>query len=270
MHARGLFIDEKEGRIAARGYEKFFHIGEEPGRSLDDWLDPEKTCYPVTLRKKYNGYLALVSSIGGELAVFSKSGVTDYSRFARGLLVEQISEQGCKDLAGMLERTNTTAAFEVIAARDTHPITETGPDRLVLLDCIRNEVGFETDEKIAYGIASRFGIPVAKGVWVAANPNDLREGLKNAAARTDEGVVLVDNLGYRSKVKADGYAWRKSARTALERVWRGKADSLVQRFAGLENQMILAGILQRIDEYAVTGVDGRARLDIARMFDDLG
>src|SRR5699024_12089708 len=36
MHARGLFNDEAEEKIVARGYEKFFHIGEEPGRERRD------------------------------------------------------------------------------------------------------------------------------------------------------------------------------------------------------------------------------------------
>src|SRR5699024_1915239 len=204
MHARGLFIDEAEEKIVARGYEKFFHIGEEPGRERSAWLNATVTDYPVILRKKYNGYLALVASVNGSLEVFSKAGVTAYSRFARDLLADVIGEDGMAKLAAMLERTNTTAAFEVIAARDTHPITELGPDRLVLLDCIRNTVKFSTDSSIREGISRRFEIDVAEITERANTPEELELALLDAADRNDEGVVLIDGRGYRSKVKADG------------------------------------------------------------------
>lgn len=272
MHARGLFIDEEAGKIVARGYEKFFHISEAPGRELDAWMNASITSYPVVLRKKYNGYLALVASVNGALQVFSKSGVTDYSRFARDLLAETIGEDGMAKLAKMLERTNTTAAFEVIAARDTHPITESGPDRLVLLDCIRNQVAFATDDSIREGISRRFGFDAAEVADLANTPEELEVALREAAAREDEGVVLVDARGYRSKVKADRYAERKAARTALERVWRGKADTLGQRFTELESRLIETGVFAGIiaGEYTVTGVDGNPRLDMARVFDRIG
>lgn len=272
MHARGLFIDEEAGKIVARGYEKFFHISEAPGRELDAWMNASITSYPVVLRKKYNGYLALVASVNGALQVFSKSGVTDYSRFARDLLAETIGEDGMAKLAKMLERTNTTAAFEVIAARDTHPITESGPDRLVLLDCIRNQVAFATDDSIREGISRRFGFDAAEVADLANTPEELEVALREAAAREDEGVVLVDARGYRSKVKADRYAERKAARTALERVWRGKADMLGQRFTELESRLIETGVFAGIiaGEYTVTGVDGNPRLDMARVFDRIG
>jgi predicted kinase len=270
MHARGLFIDTERHSIAARGYEKFFHIGEAPGRDLDGWLNPDITAWPVIARKKWNGYLALVASIDGELTVFSKSGVTAYSRFADRLLTGQIGADGRQALAGMLERTGTTAVFEVISAHDTHPIAETGPDRLVLLDAIRNTVEFSTDDKIRDGIAKRFGLECAATVGTADDPVELRALLEQAGRRPDEGVVLIDAADYRSKVKADEYTERKRARTALERVWRGRADHLPQRYARLEERLVAAGIWDRLrNGYTITGVDGTARLDLARVFDDL-
>ena len=271
MHARGLFIDEAAGTIVARGYEKFFHIGEEPGRDLETWLNASRTAYPVSLYKKYNGYLALAACIDDELVVFSKAGITPYSEFAKSLLIKQIGADGAEKLAQMLKRTKTTAAFEVIAANDTHPITEPGPDRLVLLDCINNTVAFSTNEKIRTGIARRFDFEVADAEQLATTPETLQVVLEQSAHRLDEGIVLVDARGYRSKVKAGGYAERKAARTALERFWHGKADTLGPRFSDLESDLARTGISYRIKagDYTVTGVDGRTRLDLARIFDDL-
>lgn len=270
VHARGLFINEATGRIAARGYEKFFHIGEAPGRTADGWLSMNTTSYPVEVRKKYNGYLALVASLNGQLTVFSKSGITPYAQFARQMLLDHLGSHAAEAaLAGMLERTNTTAVFEVIAANDTHPITETGADRLVLLDCIRNEVVFRTDDNIRLGISRRFGFEVADAEQTLHSPEDLADALASASDRLDEGVVIVDANGYRSKVKASRYAERKTARTALERYWRGTSDTLGQKFAGLEADLRATGILDRITagEFTVAGVDGNPRLDLARVFD---
>lgn len=271
MHARGLFIDEVDEKIVARGYEKFFHIGEEPGRDLETWLNASRTAYPVSLHKKYNGYLALAACIDDELVVFSKAGITPYSEFAKSLLIKQIGADGAEKLAQMLKRTKTTAAFEVIVANDTHPITEPGPDRLVLLDCINNTVAFSTNEKIRTGIARRFDFEVADAEQMATTPETLQVTLRQSAHRSDEGIVIVDARGYRSKVKADSYAERKAARTALERVWRGKAESLGPRFADLDSDLARTGISYRIKagDYTVVGVDGKTRLDLARIFDDL-
>lgn len=271
IHARGLFIDENSEKIVARGYEKFFHIDEEPGRSLDDWTDTVTTSYPIRFVKKFNGYLALVSSVAGKLTVFSKSGITDYSAFAEKILRSTLDNNQCEQLRGMLERTNTTAAFEVIAHNDTHPITEEGPDRLVLLDCIRNEPLFATNDSIATGIAHRFNIDTAKTIATAETPEQFMEMLDDAKSRNDEGVVVIDKNGYRSKIKADNYANRKAARGALERFWHGKAPDLGPQFTELQNAAHQQGLLHAIlrGAFTVTGVDGTKRFDLAGFFDAL-
>lgn len=271
IHARGLFIDTTDGSVVARGYEKFFHIGEKPGRDLTAWTDPTVTSYPITAVKKFNGYLALVASIKGRLQVFSKSGVTDYSRFADRLLTDQIGEDGRERLRSMLERTATTAVFEVIASSDTHPITETGPDRLVLLDCVRNCAQFSTNDNIKRGLANWLGIETPEIIGFAENPDQFNDLISSISTRTDEGAVLIDAAGYRGKVKADLYSLRKSARGALERFWRGKADSLGPRFAELENRANIHGLLYRVraGNFTVTGVDGQSRFNLAGFFDTL-
>lgn len=271
VHARGLFLDTADGSVVARGYEKFFHIGENPGRDMTAWQDTSVTSYPVTTVKKFNGYLALVASVKGRLQVFSKSGVTDYSRFADRLLTEQIGETGREQLRAMLERTATTAVFEVIADADTHPITEAGPDRLALLDCVRNCAQFATDDNIARGIASRFSIETPEVIGVAEDPGQFNDLVTSISTRDDEGAVLIDAAGYRGKVKADDYSLRKGARGALERFWRGKADDLGPRFAELGNRANTHGLLYRVraGDFTVTGVDGQSRFDLAGFFDTL-
>jgi len=273
VHARGLFMDSSTGEVLARGYEKFFHVGEEPGRSLAQWEDPVVTKYPVRAVKKYNGYLVLVASVHGRLAVFSKSGATPYAEAAERMLMDQLTQQGCEQLRGMLERTGVTAVFEALRSDDPHPVNEPGPDRLVLLDAIRNQEAFQTDDRMARNIARRFSLELAHDsvMGVAEGPDE--HGALIAAAEADlhEGAVLVDAAGYRSKVKAAGYSARKAVRTPLERYWRGASDTLGRANLELERSLAQAGLLEaiRAGAFDVTGLDGTPRLDLAGVFDAL-
>lgn len=273
VHARGLFMDASTGEVLARGYEKFFHVGEEPGRDRAQWEDPSVTAYPVRAVKKYNGYLVLVASIHGALAVFSKSGATPYAEAARRMLMDQLTPQGCMQLKEMLERTGVTAAFEALRSDDPHPITEEGPDRLVLLDAIRNQEDFRTDDRMARNIARRFSLELAHDsvLGVAEGPEGLEALVAAAEHDPCEGAVLVDAKGYRSKVKAAGYTARKAARTALERYWRGASDTLGQANLALERSMASTCLLEavRAGAFDVVGLDGTRRLDLAGVFDAL-
>lgn len=271
VHARGLFLDESTGEVLARGYEKFFHIGEAPGRTMDDLLDREKTAYPVVAVKKFNGYLALVASVHGRLAVFSKSGRTPYAETAEKMLQEHLGDERLEQLRQMLERSRCTALFEVLRADDPHPITEAGPDRLVLLDTVFNSETFGTSEKLTRGIAARFGFEVAGHTVIgrARGPESLQGLIDTISARSDEGGVLIDARGYRAKVKAHTYASRKSTRGVLERFWSGKADSLGRNHQLLEQRLHEAGVLDdiRAGRFTVTGLDGLPHLDLAGLFD---
>lgn len=273
MHARGLFLDATTGDVLARGYEKFFHIGEAPGRTLDQWLDPDVTAYPVRAVKKFNGYLAIVGSIGGRLAVFSKAGTTPYADAARTMLEDALGGGGCEQLRGMLERTRVTAVFEVLRADDPHPVAEPGEDRLVLLDAIRNQEVFATDDRMAANIARRFGFEYARDhtLGEAATPDDTPALIEAAETFPLEGAVLIDARGYRSKVKSHGYTVRKSARSALERFWRGNTDTLGPTHRDLEDRLYRAGVLSdiRAGKFDMAGLDGAPRFDLAAVFDAL-
>lgn len=273
VHARGLFMDSSTGEVLARGYEKFFHVGEEPGRSLAQWKDPAVTGYPVRAVKKYNGYLVLVASIHGHLAVFSKSGATPYAEAAKRMLMDQLTPAGCVQLKGMLERTKVTAVFEALRSDDPHPVNEPGPDRLVLLDAIRNQETFQTDDRMARNIAKKFSLEFAHDHVIAAakGPEGLEALIAAAEADLHEGAVLIDAAGYRSKVKATGYSARKAMRTALERYWRGASDTLGRANLELERSLAQAGLLEaiRAGAFNVTGLDGTPRLDLASVFDAL-
>lgn len=275
VHARGLFFDAETGAVLARGYEKFFHLDQAPGRTRAGWTDPEVTAYPVNAVKKYNGFLGLVASVQGRLAVFTKAGVTDYSRAAKALLEELLGGERCEQLRDMLERTNSTAAFEVVLPQDPHPITEPLGRGLVLLDVIANDVRFSTNDKLAEGISRRFGLPQAERVGVARNSDEFDTLVAAAQDRDDEGVILVDAVGYRGKVKARIYSERKAARGALARAFPGNGEStaagLGPRHVALEDRLRRSGLWAELQRggFTVVNVSGRPELDLAALFDEL-
>lgn len=143
----------------------------------------------------------------------------------------------------------------------------------MLLDAIRNQEDFRTDDRMARNIARRFSLELAHDhvISTAKGPEGLEALIAAAEADLHEGAVLVDAKGYRSKVKAAGYTARKTARTALERYWRGASDTLGQANLALERSMASAGLLEavRAGAFDVVGLDGTRRLDLAGVFDAL-
>lgn len=71
VHARGLFVDRITGDVKLRSYNKFFNLGERPETELDNLANT--LSFPVEIRTKENGYLAILGVINEELVFASKS-----------------------------------------------------------------------------------------------------------------------------------------------------------------------------------------------------
>ncbi|SCU98293.1 LADA_0H11936g1_1 [Lachancea dasiensis] len=102
VNARGLFIleDAKPPRIAARGYDKFFNVGEVPFTSWD-WLSAN-TVGPYDVTVKENGCIIFVSGLeDGTLLICSK-----HSTGARDDTDRNHSIAGEKFLAKQLQEHN--------------------------------------------------------------------------------------------------------------------------------------------------------------------
>lgn len=70
--ARGLFLDGN-GNVVARGFEKFFNLGENEQTTREN-ID-KRLKFPVRVERKENGFLGLVSARGGgSWRFWSKSG----------------------------------------------------------------------------------------------------------------------------------------------------------------------------------------------------
>ena len=211
--ARGLFIDTLNDRIVARGYDKFFAIGERYDTKFQSL--ESRLVFPVHIYIKSNGFLGMASwdNATGTLFTATKStpeGV--YADLFRSMLTREQKEV----LSEYLSEHPVTLLFEVIdPGNDPHIVTYDKPD-LVLLDAVTNTLDAEFlpyDELAA--IAARLNV-TPKGKYIPSTV-DTMTGFIAAADEvtgidTDsiEGVVFRDSNGLMLKCKTAFYTrWKK-------------------------------------------------------------
>jgi hypothetical protein len=147
IKARGLFVDidknnSKNFTVIARGYQKFFNVGERHGFNEKDIRD---LVYPLYAFEKSNGYLGLISVDNRDpnnpkWFISSKSSIEgDFALKFREMVAPKLNTK----LLTTLINDNATMVFEVIEPQwDPHIETYTEPE-LVLLDVIKNDINFE-------------------------------------------------------------------------------------------------------------------------------
>ena len=218
--ARGLFLREADDEVVARGYDKFFNIGQAPGPADLEEVVRAGAGRPLTVRRKWNGYLGIVSVIDGRLRVFSKSGVTAYSEHARSLLEAHLGGRA-DELAERIAEAGASLTFEVISRRDPHIIDE-GDDKVVLLDAIRNQEDMVLLDGLRRDLAEDFGFvcPPVEVLSPAAD-DDALTALARRARRAEEdreeGFVITYAGGAMTKYKSDYYRGVRAFRSLLTR-----------------------------------------------------
>lgn len=220
VKARGLFFNENTGEIVARGYDKFFNLGESNGyQSFEDMVKAGEGSL-MTCSLKYNGFLTIVSVIRGELVFFSKSGVTTFSKVAEDIFYRKFNSEQASILKEFLENNNCSATFECLSILDPH-ICRIEEDNIVLLDVIRNEEDFIALEKSEY--ENILGFLMGEGDIIVSehlSVND-EEIFNNIICgvndRRLEGVVVRfgNNRNLMSKVKTDWYVGVKDFRSVI-------------------------------------------------------
>ncbi len=139
--ARGLFIDVEKEQVVARGYEKFFNVNEQKSTELEHLLVKFKN-KPITLYKKENGFLGIMSWVNGEIFIASKS--TNQGDFAGWFreLYENSNIDKIK-LEKYLKENNVSMLFEVIDVELDPHIIKYPSSKIVLLDVVKNQLEFE-------------------------------------------------------------------------------------------------------------------------------
>ena len=263
VRARGLFLDKNTGAVVARGYDKFFNIGQSgaPATIRDLAEAAAKSGNPVVhLRRKYNGFLAIVACVGGNLTVLSKSGITAYSREAERILRAQIGDAGCERLRRVLADNNLSATFECISKNDPHMVYYT-KDEMIFLDFIANSADYAPVPFDAALTAIRAVYPLMPFAesdtigygWNWETVSDLEHCINicaNKASRDRmEGYVVTYGDGRMAKIKSDWYVRAKWLRPMVQNaILRDNYEPTKRESAEITRMRALlmdAGVLSR-------------------------
>ncbi|MBW5410462.1 metallophosphoesterase, partial [Brachyspira hampsonii] len=226
IKARGLYRYNETNEIAGRSYDKFFNydeVNETKLKSLEKNIE-----FPVSVYKKYNGYLFLVflDKTRDELIFATKSSInTKMTYWAESLLTKEnknFIKEYCK-------KNNTTFVFECIHLEDSsHPIVY-DESFLILLDIIYNEESFRKlsyEELSSKEITEQFKVKERIEIFEAPKDNYNKYIEEMINKYTDdfsidyEGVVFEDSKGFMVKVKCPFYIIKKALRSESMRLNR--------------------------------------------------
>ena len=238
--ARGLFVDSETGKIVARSYSKFFNAWFEENDSNTEheygdcsiYTLKDKIKFPVSLYKKENGYLGIVSwdYKNDTFFIASKStNLGDYALHFKEMFMEWYNQNldSAKENIKKVVQDNQSMIFEVIDEEfDPHIVHNTYTKQFVLLDIVKNdfsETYWSYEELKKFAQENYFTI---KSNWGNINSFDsLVEFLKQynkfsldqkQYGKAFEGFVIQDVNGFRFKFKTAYYCFWKSLRNKLE------------------------------------------------------
>lgn len=253
--ARGLFIAEKDDKkeIIARGYEKFFNIGERE----QDTVESLKTGKPIVAYKKENGFLGMVACIDDELHFFSKStDKGDYAKMCKEQVMNALGDNA-ENFKNCLKAGNMTATFEIIDIEKDPHIIEYDKSKAVLLDIINNSLEFN---RIPYNklkeVGDIFNLETKqvyrewKDYDTFKNWYDTTKSVGTGNVKDLEGLVI-ESGNYMCKMKFDYYLQLKEARRDLERIKDGREPKNNNDFTKWmkENPEKLTNIIDAHKEY---------------------
>ena len=241
IKARGLFVgvdthDNPSGpnqiNIIARGYEKFFNLGERHGLQT---RDIRELAYPIRVYEKANGYLGIMSIDTRDPENpkwFTASKSTSEGDFADHFR-EMVNDYQTPELMEMMIKDNTTLVFEVVdPVWDPH-IEEYRTPELVLLDAVINELVFK---RIGYEMLDEYmdlmnpnaSVPMRKKelVKVCDTFNDWNilvqetKDIDNFSKEGIEGFVFEDSseVPVMFKLKTDWYSFWKAMRSRYNKI----------------------------------------------------
>ena len=229
VQARGLFVDRMTGDVKLRSYNKFFNLNERPETELNNLANT--LSFPVEIRTKENGYLAILGVINDELVFASKSTTEGMHVDLFKNLFQKLPTSLQEEIKELLKRNCCSTMFEVISQEDTH-IIKYDQDHLYVLDMIQNtldvngkhiDVSFSR-ERLAEldSILKKYDTQLISIVKTIQQVNTMDE-LKNIINKElnshheSEGFVLVDSNGFMTKFKGPYYnTWKHRRNRILE------------------------------------------------------
>lgn len=241
--ARGLFMDMINKKIMARSYEKFFRINETHEtemRSLKDRLQ-----FPVSAYLKENGFLAIVSYDYNKDDLFIASKSTNKGDFVN--YITRLIKPYRKTILELYRNKtieNKSLVFECIDIENDPHIIKYKESKLVLLDCIYNELTFKTLEyKDLQELSKLIECEVKEKAFELKNWDEFRDLYLEMQSEDYkykdsyiEGFVFVDKSGFMTKCKSGYYnLWKKLRGVADQTLRRGYITKTGMLTSDLEN-----------------------------------
>lgn len=230
--ARGLFVTE-DNEVVARGYNKFFYMGERPETDIKTVAQLIKySGTDIREQEKENGFLAIASYIPqlGGFHIFSKGAGELHSKIALDALTTELAINGItiNDLSEYMRAdyesgNKYSLTFEVCNSKlDPHIVHYEQPT-VFLLDAIRNDLDGETIESVTDTISRKFHLtrPVVNTVPVdSMTVDEIEQHLHELEFRNlhNEGIVITFGDGQKLKVKSEWYNHRKQLRKLAQAV----------------------------------------------------
>lgn len=219
--SRGLYIDTVKGKVAARGYEKFFNINERAETKFD--MLQNKLQFPVEVFVKENGFLGIISydEYKEDLLIATKSTIEgDYAGWLKDMLYAKVSEENIQKMKEYLKENNVSMVFECVDMKNDPHIIEYPESELFLLDIIVNDMKFsKLPYKSTVDVANRFGLKPKEKAFEITNWSEFYdwyyEVLKEDYefnGRKIEGFVIEDSVGFMVKLKLAYYNFWKFMR----------------------------------------------------------
>lgn len=231
VKARGLYIDIEQMKVAARGFDKFFNIGEVPSTEMETLQF--SLHYPVTAYVKENGFLGLISypyeTNDKDLFITTKStpeGI--HAKYLKDMLYSSVSETTIANIKKYCKENNVTLLFEYVdTVHDPH-IIEYETSNLYLLAIVKNELKYEAlpYEEIC-GVAKNFGFIVKKKAATFNNWTEFYTWYEHVTqedytynGKYIEGFVIEDATGFQTKLKLFYYNYWKYLRSVAWRTFK--------------------------------------------------
>jgi len=198
---RGLKFD-RDGKIIARPFHKFFNLGEKEQPEEIDWARPH------VVFDKLDGSMVHPTLLDGNLVFMTRMGITPQSRTAQAHASPEVLRMSAalidRGITPMLEFTSPEN--RIVISYDTPMLTLLAARRIVSGEYL-------TSVELA-AVGREFDAPVVRSI---GRIDDIRS-FADKARREDgiEGYVIAFEDGHRIKLKTDGYVLRHKALAGLQ------------------------------------------------------
>lgn len=233
--ARGLYVNTGTGDIIARGYDKFFNVGENAENELSALK--QKLEFPLYAYKKENGYLGLISYNQEKDSFFfaTESMIGDSHAKRLEEIFYREDPRLVKTLA-LLRKEPITLVVEVIDPANDPYIIEYDRPHLVVLDMVYNELQFS---HVPYEVLALFcdflHLKCKQRLHCFMSWDSFERTAKcwdsetytSIGGKPIEGFVLEDRNGYMFKYETAYYR----NRSAMRRILCGMSDPFLSWYA---------------------------------------